>query len=225
MQGRIGRGVVSSGGRDGRSPTHPIALRLVAAALALMAQAGPPAAAQEADEPELTRPDQRIARGFAGKKGVVVFDLDIDGYRCDESSVALKRLDGDGAKSMTGTARNPFTGPRPGAINILTPGTYEITAVMCKSFRNITRHNGQFAMFRVGAGEVVNIGRLKVKFTPDPGGNIFVGVNSGTLVKSIEPVGGSALAELRKLAPKALAKTVSRTMTPVGPATVKIRKF
>lgn len=203
-------------------PKRPAPWRTAAAVhLAVFLLTG---AARGQDASELTRADERIERGLASKRGVVVFDLNIDKYRCEETSMTARRLDGVGSISLRGPGNGPLSERRPGAMDIMTPGTYEVTAVNCKVFKNINRQVLPFARFRVGAGEVVNIGRLKVTYKPDPGGNIFFGVNSGEVTKSVEPLDAAALAGLRQLAPKAMAKAVTRTMTMIGPTTSRVKK-
>jgi len=196
---------------------------LVVAQVAVIVSTGI-ALGQGRDLSVLSTADNAVERYLKAKRGIVVFDLDIDNRRCEESFIGAVRVVGPGSTLLTGPSSGVFSAHRLGAITPVLPGTYEVRSVSCKVYKHIDRHNVLFARFRVGPGEIVNIGRLKVKYKPDPGGNIFFGVNSGVVSKSVGPLDAATVAGLRERAPKTMAKAVARTMTMVGPATSKVKK-
>lgn len=167
-----------------------------------------------------------------------MFDLNIDNYRCEETRLNVVR-DGTAPStvrtgsgeykvvrptSITGPSRGPFSGRSVARFAWLAPGAYEVRSVTCKVFNAFTNLNGPFARFQVTAGQLTNIGRLKLDHKADPGGNILVGVNTGTLTRAVQPLDTATIAELKKSAPKAMARLATRTMTPVGPATARMHK-
>ncbi len=107
------------------------------------------------------------------RKAVVIMKIDAVSQVCLNASVVLGQRDGVGFKA-TETLR--VAGPRvPNRSNVaeaeLTPGEYHVVAYSCHVGPRVAtmarfeggKYQSSYASFAVGAGEIVNVGHLKLR--------------------------------------------------------------
>ncbi|PIT04633.1 hypothetical protein TSA1_30680 [Bradyrhizobium nitroreducens] len=98
-----------------------------------------------------------------------------------------------------------------GGAALLAPGTYAVSYVNCSQYLNL---KGDFARFRVGPDEIVNLGSLVIDFTRSPQ---FL-QRTFTSRTKVEDLSEKAKASLTERSPVIFPKATKRYMTP-NPAT------
>jgi len=105
----------------------------------------------------------------------------------------------------------------------LRAGQYVVGWVKCQnvvgSVVGGTTFNGPYARFQVKAGEVVDVGALKLEYESE---NIFAG--SGKIRLSIEPTSQERLVETRKQTPTVMSKLVTRHMVLAGATERQVKR-
>jgi hypothetical protein len=164
--------------------------------------------------------DEHIARELQDHQGVVIVDAilrrpNIVGglTRCGFPEVTLgQNLDKDAprktinASSIGGGKLTTF-----GGITSLPPGEYLLLSIGCGEAR--ATYGGPHAKFQVRAGEIVDIGALRLD---DEGGGLFSYV--GKMHRSVEDISPEVVAFLKARAPRAMTHVVRRPMTMLGKA-------
>lgn len=92
----------------------------------------------------------------------------------------------------------------------LKPGQWYIGSARCRTSR--TTFRGPYAKFQVKAGEVVDVGTLKLEYS-----SVNVFLSKGKISASILPTDQERLAEIRKQTPAVMKKMVTRPMVLEGP--------
>jgi hypothetical protein len=189
-----------------------------------------PAWAQSHDfSPPPTGPsrDDRVMGQLAEKKhGVIMITAAVGpGRRCETIKLHFGRRDPEG-KWRVGPglmAAGWFFGNQTHHALVwpMSPGETHVLGVACKLGNNITNLTGPHAKFTVNAGELVNVGLLRINYETQGG---FFQPKTGTSQKAIEPMSAETKAKLREEYPKAYPKAVQRLMTLVGPAETNIRQ-
>jgi hypothetical protein len=90
-------------------------------------------------------------------------------------------------------------------------------------FNHTNSYQGPFATFRVGAGELVDVGVLKLQVTVKSHGFLGIG-QSGALNKSVERSGPDLDQSRKQHFPHSFARMIRRPMTIVGPAAVEFKE-
>ena len=209
-------------------------LRVVAVACLVTFVALDSAWAQsQSDRPPVemaSRLDARIMEALGnGKFGAVVLDVETINNgrlaRCDEHEITVARQVNGRWQTSTIRGRTHIVlvgalQTSQGGIGALAPGDYVVASTLCKSGRNRSTMQGPYAAFQVKAGEVVNIGVLRLEFDDD----ILFGTIKGKLKKSISGMTPEARAKLKEEFPRTFPKAIERRMTMVGPPEVEIQK-
>jgi hypothetical protein len=178
------------------------------------------ARSQEAEgryTPTFISKDEAIARVLEKKdKGIVVFDVIVSPGSCDAKYVTI------GRKVDDGKWLKDIFGPANWGMRTLVPGEYTIFSVGCQVLNRTTAYNGSFATFRVGAGELVDVGVLKLQVTMDSHG--FLGIaQPSALYKSVERSGEDLDQRRKRSFPHEFVRMIRRPMTIVGPAHVGLK--
>ena len=145
------------------------------------------------------------------------------GQFCERSFLVATRIEG-GQPRESVTIQGAHTilvaavVPQPKALRA---GTYHVTEIKCDRYKSHTTLHGDYATFEVRAGELVNLGQLRVQVQSP---NLFTGAN-GTAVTSVGPIREELLAIMRSVAPETTAKMVDRPMRISGSGTVAIRSL
>jgi len=190
-------------------------LAIVCALIAISATAGRSYAQERPSEgtspPASQPPDEVFMRALADRKQGLIF-FEVIGAGCPPGVVSFGR-----AVDGKPTAIKLF---QYGGIGGLEPGQYSVLSVKCTTGTSATTFNGPFATFRVGVGEIVNIGALKLDYKLD-----YLGLSgTGTLHKAIVSTGVDTIARLKEKIPRTFAKMINRPMTLVGPADIGIKR-
>src|ERR1043165_4584212 len=192
-------------------------VRFLAALSAILATATP-VMAQEA----LTRDEKWVAQlkkmreSGSGKVGVAVVDVQITNIR--SNCLPVRFLVG---RVVDGKMRNVIAGQHLGlfgagldAVKALTAGEYFINSARCepapKSWLTL---NGPHARFEVRAGEVVNVGTLRLGYQP---GRLCGG---GTPRRARAPPRPGVIAAVNREFPRVFGQAVNRPMKVTGAET------
>jgi hypothetical protein len=164
--------------------------------------------------------DEHIDRELQDHRGVVIVDAilstpKIGGgvTRCLFPVVTLgQTLDKD---APTKTIRASVIGGGGklaafGGITSLPPGEYLLLSIRCDNTNE--GYGGPYAKFQVRAGEIVDIGALRLDHE---GGGLFS--NAGNMHRSVGDISPEAVAFLKARAPRAMTHVVRRPMTMFGP--------
>ncbi|MGY4155201.1 hypothetical protein ACVINW_001043 [Bradyrhizobium sp. USDA 4461] len=189
-------------------------LAVVASVTAARAQSG------DVLRPEDGLPvDEHIARELQEHRGVVIVDAilmmsNIGGglTRCVFPVVTLgQTLD---KSAPTKTIRVSVIGGGKltafGGITSLPPGEYLLLSIRCDNIN--AGYGGPHAKFQVRAGEIVDIGALRLDHE---GGGLFS--NAGKMHRSVGDISPEVVAFLKARAPRAMTHMVRRPMTMIGP--------
>lgn len=147
--------------------------------------------------------------------GYLLIDASFYGKGCGEVTIGLARhlIDGHYDEVYHFPASSKFFGLFSAArLNKAEAGDYVVSRVSCKSGKHTDRFNGPHAKFHVLSGEVVNVGRLVLA----PKSDGFWS-STGTLVKTVEPIGDENLDKNRESQRELMKLIVNRPMTIVGP--------
>lgn len=154
-----------------------------------------------------------VLQGLSEKKaGMVVIDATMNGRPCNGTRILVARRDdpsqnvavADGSRSLLGT-QIKFAGAL-----VLTPGQYLVTRVVCNNYTNYVL-NGPFAQFHVNAGEIVNVGVLRL--STSLGGAFRGGTVRADGVGGLNP---EAHVRIKEKFPRIHARMVTRYMTLVS---------
>jgi hypothetical protein len=167
--------------------------------------------------------DDAIGKILTEKKlGVALLDVMVGPRRrCDHIDIYITRKS-EGqwrvAAKVRGSSWFFAQQTRYGGMPALKPDEYRIGMVDCVSGNHHTRLIGPYARFNTHAGELTNIGVLRLDYELEG----FI-VRAGTLRKSIEGMGPEARASLKQKIPRFYPRAVERRMTLLGPTEVKIK--
>jgi hypothetical protein len=105
-------------------------------------------------------------------------------------------------------------------IGDLEPGQYAVLSVRCSAGNRTTTLDGPFATFSIGAGEIVNVGVLKLEYKLE-----YLGLGrNGTLHKSILSISPDTIARFKERIPRSFARMITRPMVMVGATDVPIKR-
>lgn len=166
--------------------------------------------------PQMALDDSVVTSSLSEQKtGVILFWVDLEGHRCDAGAVHFATETGPGR--FTKFAHYSIGNTTSDVLQVKLPaGTYHVGVVACvqgQRFVNAGTHDGStlignplksMAAFVVGAGEVVNLGRLRLD-RPN--------IEKKEATARIEPMSGTTLDLLRTTAPKVFAQMTTRLMT------------
>lgn len=194
--------------------------------LAVWLAAVVPIAAARAQMGDVLRPedglpvDDHIARELQQHRGVVIVDAilmtpTISGglTRCFFPEIILGQTLNKDAPTKTIKAAMVGGGGRLagfGGITSLAPGEYLLLSIRCSNTN--AGYGGPHAKFQVRAGEIVDIGALRLDHE---GGGLFS--YAGKMHRSVEDVSPEVVAFLKARAPRAMTQMVRRLMTMLGP--------
>ncbi len=160
--------------------------------------------------------DEAILQALSERKGgLVIIDAAVNGRSCNGTRIFVARKGDDqlqtvaaaeGSRSILGTQIR-FAG-----VMILAPGQYLVTRVNCANYTNYLL-NGPFAQFHVNAGEVVNVGVLRL--STQLGGAFRSGIVRADGVGGMDP---QARVRFKERIPRTYARLVERPMTLVSAA-------
>jgi hypothetical protein len=162
--------------------------------------------------------DEHIARELQDHQGVVIVDAilsvpKIGGgvTRCVFPEVTLGQNLDKNARRKTVYATGIGGGKLStfGGITSLPPGEYLLLTISCGGTNE--RYGGPHAKFQVRAGEIVDIGALRLDHE---GGGLFSYV--GKTHRSVEDISPEVVAFLKARAPRAMTHVVRRRMTMLG---------
>jgi hypothetical protein len=115
---------------------------------------------------------------------------------------------------------NTITLSNYGGIGALEAGQYAVLSVRCTWGNGTMTLNGPLATFSIQAGEMVNVGVLKVDFKFE-----YMGLgHNGTLHKTIMSISPDTVARLKEKVPRSFARMINRQMVMVGGADVAIKR-
>ncbi|WP_076863328.1 hypothetical protein [Bradyrhizobium mercantei] len=163
--------------------------------------------------------DEHIARELQEHRGVVIVDAILmmpsisgDLTRCVFPEVTLGQTLNKDAPRKTISASMIGGGKLAafGGITSLPPGEYLLLSIRCDNVN--AGYGGPHAKFQVRAGEIVDIGALRLDHH---GGGLFS--NAGKMHRSVEDVSPEIVAFLKARAPRAMTQMVRRPMTMLGP--------
>jgi hypothetical protein len=97
---------------------------------------------------------------------------------------------------------------------VLNEGTYIVSSIWCEAAGG-RRLIGPFAEFVVRKGQVLNLGRLVIEYTP-PSFHLFPSDARSPGVWRVEDLSAEAVTTLTKRAPAAFAKATKHYMSPVA---------
>ena len=200
---------------------------LLGVAVALLLASTLPARAQSDISPQPAKPDvsldQRVVQILAKKEsGIVLSDVLVGPQKCSTTDLVFRRAD-DRAKRTTASGSGTFFGNKTGhgAIKVLVPGEYLVSAILCRSATRVIL-NGPYAKFSVRGGELVDIGVLKIDYTVKSDG-IFTRTGTGNLHKAVAAMDPDTKAYIAKTYPSSVARIVRRPMALIGPADTAIK--
>jgi len=163
--------------------------------------------------------DEHIARELQDHRGVVIVDAilstpKIGGgvTRCGFPEVTLgQTLNKDAPrKTINASATGGGKLVAFGGITSLPPGEYLLLSIRCSNTNE--GYGGPHAKFQVRAGEIVDIGALRLDHE---GGGLFS--NAGKMHRSVGDISPEVVAFLKARAPRAMTHVVRRPMTMFGP--------
>jgi hypothetical protein len=180
--------------------------------------------AQERDSERTPGPpamsgDEAVKKALTERKyGVVVMDVAATACALPTMNVG-KMVDGKWRQANASGSTYLFGKQISfGGIKFLEPGEYSVLFVRCTSGAHVTVLNGPFAKFSVVAGQMVNIGVLKLDYKTE---GFFV--HTGTMHKSVVSTGPGTIARLKEKFPSSFGKMINRPMALIGSADVAIR--
>jgi len=175
-----------------------------------------PARAQSGD---ILRPsdgssvDEHIARELQEHRGVVILDAILstpaiggDTTRCAFPVLTLGQASNKDAPQKTVRGMVAF-----GAITSLPPGEHLVLSIACNNTSE--SYSGPHAKFQVRAGEIVNVGALRIDHKSDA---LFS--QTGKMHRAVEDLNPDIVAFLKARAPRAMTNVVRRPMTMLGAA-------
>jgi len=190
-----------------------LAIRGIAIAACLAGQAR----SEEPERPYTPSNDEAVALVLNQKeKGVVIFDAIVSPFRCGAKYTMIGRKVGDRWQ------KDIFGGGNWG-MRAIVPGEYTIFGVGCDVGLETKDFKGPFATFRVGPGELVDIGVLKLEVKIKSAG-LLGPAPSGTLHKSVERSSPDMDKRNKQRLPTSFARVIRRPMTIVGPVDVGIKE-
>jgi hypothetical protein len=163
--------------------------------------------------------DDHIARELREHRGVVIVDAilmtpSISGglTRCVFPEITLgQTLNKDApTKTIKATVIGGGKLTAFGGITSLPPGEHLLLSIRCSNTND--GYGGPHAKFQVRAGEIVDIGALRLDHE---GGGLVS--NAGKMHRSVEDVSPEVVAFLKARAPRAMTQMVRRPMTMLGP--------
>jgi hypothetical protein len=168
--------------------------------------------------------EQKVRDGFARHPGYSLVFMDVrlveDGskthdcskfnvYLSSEHGLSLIRL----GRTETSLFGRSIVGATSGGADLLAPGTYTVGYVTCSQYLNL---RGEFARFRVGPDEIVNLGSLVIDFTRNQ--QQFMQKATFTGRTRVEDLSDNAKASLTERSPAIFPKAMKRYMV-ANPAT------
>jgi len=163
--------------------------------------------------------DEHIDRELQEHRGVVIVDAilmtpRIGGglTRCLSPEITLGQTLNKDAPTKTIKASIVGGGKLTtfGGVTSLPPGEHLLLGIRCRTAN--AGYGGPHAKFQVRAGEIVNIGALRLDYE---GGGLFS--SAGKMHRSVEDVSPEVVAFLKARAPRAMTHVVKRPMTMLGP--------
>jgi hypothetical protein len=163
--------------------------------------------------------DEHIARELQDHRGVVIVDAALSTpkigggvTRCGFPEVTLGQTLDKNAPTKTINASVIGGGKLAafGGITSLPPGQYLLLSSRCGNTNE--GYGGPHAKFQVRAGEIVDIGALRLDHE---GGGLFS--NTGKMHRSVGDISPEVVAFLKARAPRAMTRMVRRPMTMLGP--------
>jgi len=201
-------------GRNGNQEMY-IAIRLGVLALSLVC------ARQAVADTEF---EQKVRDGFARHPGYSVVFMEVrlveDGSKTLDCSVPIVYVSSARGLSSIKLGRketsifgHSVSEATYGGADLLAPGTYVVNYVTCSHYLNL---RGEFARFRVGPDEIVNLGSLVIDFKRNP--QQFMQKATFTGRTRVEDLSENAKASLTERSPVIFPKAAKRYMIP-NPAT------
>jgi hypothetical protein len=172
-----------------------------------------PAYTQSA-RPAPTASDEKARRLLVDeRKGGAIIDAVINGLNCSGVNISVAAsVDGKVAGGTFPASNTFFGNPTFSGDLAMLPGTYMVIALSCQASGGRTLLRGPFARFQVRAGELVNVGLLRVDFKLDP-----ASCGLGFAHRRIENLRPESVALLKERLPRTMPSVVRRPMTLIGP--------
>jgi hypothetical protein len=124
---------------------------------------------------------------------------------------------------ILGMHKSLLSGLRNFGPKALKAGRYYIGSVTCQQIagtdRGSTTFSGPYARFEVRAGELVDVGSLRLEYTAE---NILLG--RGKIRLSVEPTNQERFTQTQKVTPKVMTKLVKRHMAVIKPAERQVKR-
>jgi hypothetical protein len=195
------------------------AMALFVAALCSPAQAEIDASGvSSADEKIINALKQERERG--AKNGIVIIDaaVYVGKSYCGQPQVTFGRMVDGKLRAATTHMPGFFTRPIVG-MKAAAAGEYHVLRVTCTSgYRQHMNFNGPHAKFQVRAGEVVNVGTLRLDYESD---GLFK--TTGTLHRSVTPLSPKIASLLKERLPQTTSRMANRPMT-VSAAVTRVER-
>jgi hypothetical protein len=176
------------------------------------------------DQKMSTRLREEAAKGVEGTGWVFIGATvhRVNNY-CAGTAVAVARVGEQNARPVLIQGPYKFLGEPKHFLPIgLKAGRYDLRMVRCQnivgSLSGGVVFNGPYARFEVRAGELVDLGTLRLEYTSE---NFLLG--QGRIRLSVEATNPERIAETRKQTPATMAKLVKRHMVVAGPAERKTK--
>jgi hypothetical protein len=162
--------------------------------------------------------DQRVQKALAERRGVVLTDVRLSEGFCGSTEIYLRNESEAGSRPLILHGSSWFfrAQTRHGSIAMLKPGAYSITHVICRNGNDRSSFNGPHARFNVNAGEVVDLGVLRLEVSIKTN-NIFTSAGKGNMHRSIRPTPPEMREDAAKKIPSSIRRMVVRHMALMGP--------
>jgi hypothetical protein len=161
----------------------------------------------------------------SNKYGAVALEVAPSLAGCEALEITVsQKVDGAWQhKQLEGTRwllTQKITRPR---VLVLAPGEHLITSVLCGPPNTIRgNYRGPFAKFNIRAGELVNVGKLRLDFKMNAKGGIFNPIFD--VHKSVVPFDAADRDYYKKELPRSLSRMTTRHMTLVGATDVVLSR-
>lgn len=169
--------------------------------------------------------DERVQKALAEKRGVILADARLGDRLCPTTEIYLRNESEAGSRPIVLSGSSWFfrAQTRFGTIAMLKPGSYTVTHITCRSGKDRNTVNGPHARFNVNAGEVVDLGVLKidVQIKTD---NIFTSAGKGNMHRSIGPMPPETREDAAKKIPSSIRRMAVRHMALIGPADASVTR-
>lgn len=161
-----------------------------------------------------------MERGRKDGVGAVIIGAEVPGRACTQVDMAVERIVNGKPEATIIGGVHKFLGAYKNYIpKGLRAGPWVLASVRCVSPHSGVVLHGPYAKFEVTAGEIVDVGTLKLDYAGD---GFFT--NTGKVRLSIGPSNEGRMAELQKRVPQSMARVRKRPMVLIGPAEQKVKR-